>query len=73
MKQEDLVIAINKDGKGEDPIVKKLLDKVWLYFTERVDDTYDGILMMLIGRLKHETGSETAKVLDALTKKLEST
>lgn len=73
MQKEDLLNAINKDGSGEDLIVKNISEQVWSFLCDREDDTNDGILMMLIGRLKRETGPETANVLDSWTRQLETT
>lgn len=73
MQKEELITAINKDGSGEDLIVKNISEQVWSFLCDREDDTNDGILMMLIGRLKRETGSETANVLDSWIRQLETT
>ena len=73
MQKEQLITAINKDGSGDNPIVERIFKEVWDFLYDREDDTNDGILMMLVGRLKHETGPETAKVLDSWTRQLETT
>ena len=72
MKKEDLAIAIKKDGCEGNFITEDIAEKIWSFLQDRENDVFDGILMMLIGRLKHETGHETAKVLDSWTQQLET-
>lgn len=73
MQKEELLTAINKDGSGDNSIIKGIVEEIWSFLQERQDDVSDGILMMLVGRLKRETGPETAKVLNSWIRQLETT